>query len=196
MNSLTEQIAKQIRYVASLPQELKNALLEYQGDSFVNRNLRMKLDYGEWEEFDLRTLRNLERIFAEIPPLEQALTVYRGIVIYSEEKLDTYDGAFISTTLDKGMAEQFIEGISDCCILQITVSPGSKVLPLVDPSLVFEEDEVILYRKGELLITGREGNTIFVTYLPKDSIKVVSDRAIIRYAHERETEGSEACVVS
>lgn len=191
MNELDRQIA----FVNELSQEYLNSIIEYQGDSFVNRNLRLKLGLDDWEEFDLNTFRKLEDIFQSIPPLEKPLTVYRGVVIPSEEKLDTYDGAYISTTTDKYMAQRFIEGISDCCILQITVSPGSKVLPLIDQSLIFEESEVILYRKGELMVTGRISNTIFATYLPKPVVKVVSDRGIINYAQGRK-QGSETCLVS
>lgn len=191
MNDLDRQIA----FVNELSQEYLNSIIEYQGDSFVNRNLRLKLGLDDWEEFDLNTFRKLEDIFQSIPPLEKPLTVYRGVVIPSEEKLDTYDGAYISTTTDKYMAQRFIEGISDCCILQITVSPGSKVLPLIDQSLIFEESEVILYRKGELMVTGRISNTIFATYLPKPVVKVVSDRGIINYAQGRK-QGSETCLVS
>lgn len=187
---------KQIHFVRSLSSDLKNVLHEYQAGSLVNYNLRLKLSLDQWDDLDRDIFEKLEQIFNTIPPIDQAITVYRGIAIYEDEKFDTYNGAFISTTIEPYIAKRFIEGLSDCCILQITISPNSRIIPIFAEKFTYnEEAEVILDRKGEFMITGRQGNVIYVTYLPKPSVKVVSDRAIIKY-FQGEKEGSETCVIS
>ena len=58
------------------------------------------------------------------------------------------------------MTSEFFSKENRCCIFEITVSPGSKVLPLKDISNFRKEIEVLLDRDGEF----------FLTYVEEDDI--------------------------
>lgn len=98
-------------------------------------------------------LQNLDSIFKGIPPLKNALTVYRGIQERFTENYSTH--SFISTTLLEDITLGFInnedEDLSErnslCCVLRITVNPGAKVIPAIPTiSRHPNEIEVILDR--------------------------------------------------
>jgi hypothetical protein len=63
-----------------------------------------------------------------------------------------------------------------CCILQITVSPGSKVLPLSSISNNPEEEEILLDRDGIMFCTMvnvvDNMKVFYITYSPKKSERV------------------------
>ena len=134
----------------------------------------------EYKEFNktLRTNKLLKKEYVEkldimseafdlIPPTTETIVVFKGKksnIIYS-------DKAFVSTTLDYDQTKKFSG--KNCCVLCITVSPGSKVIPLVSISEKPEEDEVLLDKEGILVLTGssidyNEMKILFVTYLPKN----------------------------
>jgi hypothetical protein len=95
------------------------------------------------------------------------------------------DKAPISTSLFYNEAKKFAS--EKCCILQITVSPGSKILRLTKVSKYKEEVEILLERNGSFKVTGTRVNDdddgmkiIFVTYSPPGSIQIekISDGKI------------------
>jgi len=107
-----------------------------------------------------------------VPPLKTTIVVFKcknSANVYS-------DKSFVSTSLDYEGSKLFSG--KNCCVLQITVSAGSKVLPIKDLSRYQEEEEVLLDRDSIFFVTGSMINEtdnmkiIFVTYNPKNSIKV------------------------
>jgi hypothetical protein len=119
-------------------------------------------------------------VFDAAPPLETPIVVYKG---KGSERVYS-DKAFVSTTLDYNKTKRFSG--KNCCVIQITVSPGSKAIPLRGVSREPDEEEVLLDRGGILLVTGSRINDndrmkiIFATYSPQQSKLVRNDSQIKR----------------
>jgi hypothetical protein len=160
-------------YVDSLPENQKESLKWYTGGDFDIFN--QKLRKGEvLSPIYLGHLQNISASFVSSPPLQEPLVVYKGIDtdnLYS-------DNAFVSTTTEYDMASSSFSDKKECCVIQISVSPGSLVLPLRSVSREPEENEVLLDRGGTLSVTGNTiRNTmkvIFATYTPKNTVNVTS----------------------
>lgn len=155
--SLYKNLQLQRDYVRNLPAHLKETLQWYTytegappGETIwdFNTKLRRGEDLGPKLE---RHFLNLTKIFSEVPPLTAPVTLYRGV-----DRGDVFssDAAFASTTLRPERTIRFTDGFG-CCLLQITVPPGARVLPLVDVSLVPKESEVLLDRGATWNVTGK-----------------------------------------
>lgn len=84
--------------------------------------------------------KNLLYLFEKIPPLEYPIVVYRGT--YSEVS-NFNNGKFISTTLCSATTNKFTG--RGGAIYQITLSAGSKILPIFNlKSFITEEVEILL----------------------------------------------------
>jgi hypothetical protein len=180
---MENKLQKQVQFVRSLSIFARETIEWYSGSDFEQFN--QKLRKGEKLSISEKIhLDQMDQIFYAIPPLDKPLTVYKGKhsqTVYS-------DKAFISTTLDYNRTADF-RGIK-CCVLQIFVSPGSKVVPFLDVSSYPSEKEILLDRDGTMVVTGTEINEfdmkiIFATYIPKDGLIVESkndiDRAVIAF---------------
>lgn len=119
-----------------------------------------------------------------IPPLEMSITVYRGLEVDSVESIDFNPSNYIFTSIDRDIASTYAG--SSCCILRITVSPGSVVIPIY-PFCFTNERAVVLNRGGQLVVTNvaeeqRNLNypglgvmtVVDVTYLPRGSVDLRS----------------------
>ena len=86
------------------------------------------------------------------------------------------DLAYVSTTTNYESTETF-RG-SKCCVLQITVSAGSKVLPVYLLSENESEDEILLDKGGNFIVTGStmkdNMKIIFITYT-SENCNIISD---------------------
>lgn len=161
---------EQYRFVDSLPLDVKNIVYNYTDDSYkqLNEKLRSNILLSKQERILVDTLDDL---FDDISLLTETLIVYRGISkYYPFENINT----FISTSLDKNVSISFSGKY--CCILQIILPPGSKVIPLRSMSKLPGEEEILLPRNGNFQITFRN-ETIFpyiyhLVYLPKNSISI------------------------
>lgn len=168
-------LKEQEKYVQDLEHDLKASLNWYTGVNFDQFNSYIRSGYN-LTTIQREHLENIDKAFNNVPVLEDALTVYKG---KSSETVYS-DKSFISTSTSIMGASRF-SGRS-CCILQITVSPGSRVLPLRTISEIPDEEEVLLDRNGHLVVTGSTVDRtnfsnmkiIFVTYSPYES-KVVHD---------------------
>jgi hypothetical protein len=130
----------QLEYLDELDYDMKNSILYYTGLAYDILNLNMR-NGDPSEEIDIKHIDNLLEMFDKIPVLTQAITVYRGSGCIDEfEEVDFVDNAFVSTTLDEKMSDNFANG----CILVISVPAGMKVLPVWKISGAPEEKEVIL----------------------------------------------------
>jgi len=152
---------KQRRFVRELPKSIKESIMwyVYEGTNF-NRKVRRgeKLTSEEVEH-----VKNIDIAFAGVPPLEESITVFRGIgsrnVLYS-------DKTYISTSTDRSLTFRFT-GPSGCCLLEIIVARGSKILTI---SEIFEhgEEEILLDKDAIMIVTDRKikkgRETLYCTY--------------------------------
>jgi hypothetical protein len=175
--------ATQTEYVNGLSETQKESLTWYTGGDFdiFNETLRKG---GDVLPIHLTHLQNISSSFESAPPLQEPIVVYKGIDtdnVYS-------DDAFVSTSSEYNVAATSFSDKKECCVIQITVSPGSLVLPLMSVSREPEENEVLLDRGGTLLVTGSTIRTtmkvIFATYTPKNSVKVTSEVQPVEAAAE------------
>ena len=169
--SLSEQEA----YVDSLSEEVKNSLIWYTEHNYkdFNRSLRSgKILTGEF----LDHLHNIDFAFNGVPPFEKSIVVYRGVTHTSQI---VSDKSFMSTTTSYNVAA----GFSECCIMKITISAGSKILPLYYISSQEDELEILLNRDQLLVIThkntDKNNKEIFhVNYLPYTSTIVDTEKVV------------------
>lgn len=170
-------LQSQISFVNSLPDQVKKSITWYTGGEYseFNDSLRAGKIPAEKRHFE-----NISLAFQGVPPLTTPITVYKG---KRSDNVYRVDKAFASTSSTIRGTQDFRGG--KCCILQITVPPGSKVLPLNLLSDIKSEDEILLDRNGEYTVTGsdikivtddfnRQSDMkfIFVTYNPPGYISV------------------------
>lgn len=186
-------IKEQYQYVNSLSDEVKESLTWYTDATTGNyRELNGYLRNQKtatpevMEKYEL-----IEGAFRDVPRLKDPLVVYRGM---KREHFDTY--AYTSTSLDILEAYKFTNQFSKCCILRISVQPGSKILPLESLSYMDYEKEILLYRKGEYMVTSTESvrlrvdgldevmKMVNITYLPSDSVEVEDIQDIKKFEKE------------
>lgn len=183
MNSL--RLPQQEEYVRHLPERIKQSITWYTGGSYdeFNNALRAGKIPSDRSHFE-----NISLAFQGVPPLSEAITVYKG---KRSESVYKVDKAFASTSVT-------IRGTRDfhgekCCIMQITVPPGAKVPPLLSLSEHQREQEILLDRDATYALTGTELRLfqddfkvefdmkfLFVTYLPKQFVLVGKEISKIR----------------
>lgn len=169
-------LSKQVAYVETLPDSEKASINWYTGGNYDQFNdairkgkLLSQLQRGHKD--------NIDSAFEAVPPLEGPIIVYKG---KGSDKVYS-DKSFMSTTLLYERTKRFTN--KDCCVLQITVSAGSKVLPIRALSKEPDEEEVLLDRDGTLIVTGntieKEGmKIIFITYCPQGSKPIHTDEEL------------------
>jgi len=173
-------VLHQQEYVRRLPGHIKQSITWYTGGSYDEFNAALRA--GTVPK-DKRHFENISLAFQGVPPLSEAITVYKGKKSEGVYKLDK---AFASTSVTVRGTRDF-HG-QKCCIMQITVPPGAKVLPLLALSDHQREQEILLDREATYVLTGSEIRIfqddfkvqfemkfLFVTYLPKQSIVVGKD---------------------
>ena len=114
-----------------------------------------------WERVIKRFSDDLEKIIKNAPRVEKIMKVYRGThddyFLKSNLKNKNYylNDGFISTSLSRVVAENVKQNqleFSECCILVITLLPGSHVLPLFSVSQYPNEQEILLGKETVYLI--------------------------------------------
>lgn len=164
------------KYVSSLSPVIQNSITWYTGSGYEDFNTKLrkgeKLDYEQQKHF-----LNLVEAFKNVPLTTESITVYKG---KKSENLYNIDSAFISTSINIKGTKDF-RGNS-CCLMVITVPPGSKILPIKKLSDAKYEDEILLDRNGKLVLTaqkpptvydGYDLKTFYITYLPSTAKEIV-----------------------
>ena len=144
-------------YVLSLPNNLKQILIDYTNDYDLTKD----------EE------KIIHKIFKKGPRVMKTYTLYRGLGDQYVENIDK----FMSATLDLDIAKDFI--YKDCCIYVITLTPGDySVLPLEKISVYPKEMEVLL-PPGKLSIQMTkiidDIKTVYCTYIPSNATIINTD---------------------
>ena len=96
-----------------------------------------------------------------------------GIFSQSKDQLEfptdiKSDNAYISTTRKESVTELF--AYDECCVIEFTISPGSKVLCVESVSSFKDEGEVIIERGGSFITTAIDESVIpirvYITFIP------------------------------
>ena len=153
-------IRKQIEYISNLPAKIKSIIRLYTR-SFDNINTASTLTIIE-----AYVQQTLLKVFTDIPPLESELTVYRGL---NKIPISTFKSQFTSTTLSLDSARMFMDpSLRDnkkCCMMQIKIPRGSKILPLLDIDVTyFPQEKEILLPPGGKFDTSSEPNVFNYSY--------------------------------
>ena len=155
-------------FVQQLSSEIKDSLSWYTGGNFDTFNEAIRND-TKLNDIQEKHLTNIDKAFHDCPININPIVVYRGIHILKPG----VSKAFISSSLDYNQALLFANTPS-CCVIQITVVPGSKALYLSEISRDKNEQEVLLDRDGILSVTGEyqlnKMRVILVSYQPKSSV--------------------------
>lgn len=181
------------KFYKTLDIELIESLKWYTktGYKLLNKNTRegKKLSSDQQQHFN-----NIREIFNEIPTVSTSITVYRGLKLIKPDDFKIFDKGFVSTSIDENVAKNFSDS-GGCCILVITILPGSPVLYLQSISDVPDEEEILLDSEVglfTLLKTEKKERTyIYVSYSGRDikkatdsniqkNLKKISDTEIIK----------------
>lgn len=166
---LKKKLSKYIKYVTNLSPSIKNSIKWYTEHNYKKFNKMLREDIMLDSEM-LSHLHNLDEAFSDAPVLDFPITVFRGI---KKESESIADKSFMSTTIDFDIAT----GFSECCIMEITIAAGNKILPLWDISDQYDEFEILLNRNQILTITHEKKDlkkTFYATFLP-DTTKIIHD---------------------
>lgn len=161
-------LAPQFRFMSSITRAQRDAILAYTGDMYLELNRSMRNDIA-LDAAHSRLLSTLDGIFDAVPPIEETMTVYRGIRNeFSPDRIST-----MSTTYSMEQALSFADH-DNPTVLRIQLAPGSKVLPVeLCSSAGSCEKEVLVSRKGKLFVTqsSETGGVklIDVSYMPDAS---------------------------
>ncbi len=92
-------------------------------------------------------IRDLDAIFDQMPPLPADLVVYRGVhgKKYAAGK-SIRDAGYVSTSVRRDIAQGFASKKKKCCLQQIKVPAGTRVVPLIFVSRYYAEQEILLPR--------------------------------------------------
>ena len=154
--------------------DLIKAILYYTGWQFKNLNINLRTGIPLTVN-DQKTANVIDSIFASLQPINQTLTLYRGIK--KQEEVHT-KSSFISASHDKMVAKSFTG--RGCCLVVITIPPGSKVLFVEGVSKHPDECEVLIDRTGTFSVTlvqpdVYEATKIFATYIPMAVVHAEAD---------------------
>jgi hypothetical protein len=107
-------------------------------------------------------LRNIDEIMEHIPETTVPITVYKGVNLTGLNEF-RYDHYFSSTSVCKDIATIFAGGdwqdredrdlVNDlCCIFEITILPGSKIIPLFGSRNVDKNISGVLANELEIIL--------------------------------------------
>lgn len=157
---------KQLKYMEKIPIEYINVLKEYTKDKYtsVNKFLRDDLQFFHYKPDDkvINYVDAIDEVFRKIPPLKQDVFLWRGVTRNDGMPDNFVDKAYISTTLDKQLAQKF-SGYK-CCLYKIRVPKGTKVIPVSLTSHHSNNVEVLLPRDGQYTIVNKDSAPIVVNY--------------------------------
>jgi hypothetical protein len=173
---LYKDIEEQVKYVNSLSEDEQKSLNWYTGGGYDDFNVAIRSDKS-LTYIQEKHRKNIQKAFEHIKPIDTALTVFKGIdtdIVFS-------DKSYVSTTIEYKKTHRFTG--KNCCILQITLVPGSRILPLYLVSKEPDEEEILLEANGTMVVTGTKLNKdnmkiIFITYSPPKTYKIQQEKEL------------------
>lgn len=182
-----EIVKEQVEYVERLNPIVQEALIDYTQDGYYPVNNYLRSGVGGDEKI-LNSVAMIDNAFALAPPVSSTFVVYRG------QEGDIFNTkSYTSASLDMDITEDFFSKADRCCLYKITVTPGSKALPLQAISRYKRESEVLLDRNGEFYITQESMEDIQIsTRGGKIPMRVISLVYMPPVAQELNNEGDMA----
>ena len=147
------------------------------GYTAAQKELPEKMEYG-YEHVPYNKIsdihKKIDNAFRNVPPIEKDMVLYRGVndkgntTGYYTLKED-FTKQYWSTSLTKTVSKGF-QGGAKCCLFTITVPKGTHILPLATLSKYPHENELLLSRNGDYVITSQDGkgNVNMVFYENKE----------------------------
>lgn len=151
------QITKGEEYIKSLSPDITDAIKKYTGSDYISINGDLRKGLKKDDSYFL--ISCIDKAFRHAPPLDNPITVYRGINSISGLR---DDNGFSSCSLNKNTPTGFGGNV-----FTITIPAGSRILFIKPISLYQSEDEVLIDRCGmfrKLVI----GKLIYVSQLDDD----------------------------
>jgi len=93
---------------------------------------------GQWRRILTQFVKDMKTIFMHAPPLQETMQLYRGVKTRRRRR------GFVSTTLSKSIAKDFMDETKKCCVVEMVAEKGRHVLPLFLLSRYKVELEVLL----------------------------------------------------
>ena len=163
-------LGKQLEDVRKLDPSLSDYLKKYTDDYQINQNMCLKNAPLSDTQRLLRD--NIMKVFEEITPIRESITVYRGLSSTTSINLERLRCQFISVSLDKKYVEENFVGDSGCCLMVITIPAGSTIIPMLDYSHIPEEMELLLPPNGNWKLIREMDDDVriyYFNYLPNTS---------------------------
>jgi hypothetical protein len=147
------------------------------GYTALQKELPEKMEYG-YEHVPYNKIsdihKKIDNAFRNVPPIEQDMILYRGIndkgnTTGTYTLKEDFTKQYWSTSITKTVAVGFKAG-AKCCLFTIKVPKGTHILPLATLSKYPHENELLLSRNGDYVITKQDGkgNVNMVFYENKD----------------------------
>jgi hypothetical protein len=167
---------KSLKYLHSLDVDTKEAIRYYTsnaGFENINNVLRgVKCGNKVNVLYTTNAIKLLDIAFLNAPPLKHDIVLYRGIHLYNylHTNLNFIDKGYLSTSLDINIAHKFNHyKKTKCCLFEIHIPKGTRILPLTPFSHFTKEYEVLLPRNGEFQLVKNnftpKKNTTIVKYI-------------------------------
>ena len=138
--NLCPDIARGEAYILSLNEEAQKLITNYTGSGYmINQEMRGKVRKQSDSNSAEYWKRILDKAFDEAPPLEAAMTVYRGV---GRGVSDLNDLGYASCSLNENVSKRF--GGGKC--FKIVLPAGSKILFICVISYIKPEMEVLINR--------------------------------------------------
>lgn len=124
-------------------EDIIKSLVWYTGSGYkdFNRKLRNKISLSIVQK---KHYENIKHAFDLKQRETEALTLYRGIRLSRPTDFKDFGRGYISTTTNIDEAKSFASDHTQCCVIKITVAPGSKIIDLSRISDFPGEDEILL----------------------------------------------------
>ena len=165
---MDRMLSKHKKFLQSLPKSALRAIKDYTSFLYtdVNRYLRNGTIPDDIDRVK-GVIEQMDGIFSALAPIKKPITLYRGISAESPADIKS-DNAYISTTHKEFITELF--AYDNCCIIEFTISPGSKVLFVESVSSFKDEGEVIIERGGSFITTAIDESVtpirVYITFIP------------------------------
>lgn len=169
MKTIRKSLSPQIKYIKNLSSDIKRSLIWYtNGYNFQDFNINLRFDNPLTAEQTYH-LNNITKAFSNVPPLNNPIMVYRYTSVKNAIKTDK---AFTSVSMSSRVALKISREPQNekrkCCILNILVPSGIKVLPLFAISDLKWELEVLIDRYTELINLGKNSHGMYnIVLLPR-----------------------------
>jgi len=181
-------LKEQVAFVKNLPKLLHDTIQWYtMAEAYVNFNKFIREGEKNYNpEFEYHAA-NLQYIFDNIPPIKKSINVFRSV---KKKEQILYNHAYMSTAIVFEKTIFFRN--KRCCVINITIPAGSKIIPVYVLSEMLES-EILIDKNSSIFITGsyvKKGLKFYsATYVPKISV-ISEEKGVITIASIKEQSSS------